>query len=158
MNIYTDGSCRENFRENGVAKGIGGWAFIILEENLGQDMRVVIENCGQKIGTTNQEMELQAAIEALDYVGNNCENSINLYSDSTYLINCLKNKWFDKWLENGWLNSKLKPVENRELWEKLILQTSNKNINFFHIKRNSTKFNREVDVMARLISKSTSQQ
>ncbi|MEK6829405.1 MAG: ribonuclease H [Nanoarchaeota archaeon] len=151
MIIYTDGACKENFRDNGVAEGTGGWAFIILEQIPGKDMHIAKKGCGQKIGTTNQEMEIRAVYEALKLVDGSPE--IILYSDSAYVINCLKDKWYIKWRENGWLNNKRKPVENRDEWERMIELVEKYNVKFFHVRRNTTKFIQIVDNMAKQASK-----
>ena len=157
MNIYTDGACKDNSRENGVAGGRGGWAFLILEEIPGQDMEVVCQGSGYKNGTTNQEMEISAVAEAFDSIVGN-PPKINLYSDSAYVINCLKDRWFDKWRNNNWKNSKGKPVENRDAWEKMIDLVERHNVNFFHVKRNTTKYIRVVDGMAKQASKTGTSQ
>jgi len=151
MNIYTDGACKDNNRKDGVAEGKGGWAFLILESKPGQDMQIIKQSTGHKNGTTNQEMEIIAVAEALSSM-DKVDGPINLYSDSAYVINCLKDKWFDKWRKNGWLNSKKNPVENREAWERLINLIEQYNINYFHVKRNTTKFIRMVDGMAKKAS------
>lgn len=153
MNIYTDGACKDNSRKEGVAEGKGGWAFIILENKPGKDMEEYLKDYGQVIGTTNQEMEIMAVVKALEALsGKYCE-IINLYSDSAYVINCLNDRWYDKWLINGWLNNKKKSVENREAWERLINVVEQRSINFFHVKRNTTKFIRLVDGLAKKASK-----
>jgi ribonuclease HI len=152
ITIYTDGACKENNRDNGIAEGKGGWAFLILESKPGQDMQIIKQSTGHKDGTTNQEMEIIAVAEALSSI-DKIDGPINLYSDSAYVINCLKDRWFDKWRKNGWLNSKKNPVENREAWEKLINLIEIYNINYFHVKRNTTKFIRIVDEMAKMASR-----
>lgn len=153
MTIYTDGACKYNNRqEDGTAEGKGGWAFLILESEPGYDMKITKEDSGHKNGTTNQEMEITACAEALDAV-EKAVGPINLYSDSAYVINCLKDRWYDKWRENGWVNSKKKPVENRQAWERLISLVELYNVNFFHVKRNTTKFIRMVDGMAKKASR-----
>lgn len=152
MNIYTDGACKDNSRDNGLAEGKGGWAFLILEKRPGEDSKVIKNGYGQKIGTTNQEMEIVAVAEAFESIGEYSE-PINLYSDSAYVINCLKDRWYDKWRQNDWLNSKKKPVENRESWERMIDLVERYNVNFFHVKRNTTKFIRIVDSMAKSASR-----
>jgi len=152
MNIYTDGACKDNNRYNGLAEGKGGWAFLILEKKPGQDSKIINKGYGHKIGTTNQEMEIVAVAEAFSSIGEYSE-PINLYSDSAYVINCLKDRWFDKWRENNWINSKNKPVENKDSWEKMINLVEKYSVNFFHVKRNSTKFIRIVDSMAKSASR-----
>ena len=110
--IYTDGAVSKNGRDGAV----GGWAYIILK-----DGRIISQQSGREIGTTNQRMELTAAlmaceeIEALDGFA-----TVRLYSDSAYLINCFKQNWWRAWRTNGWRNSKKEPVANQDLWERLI--------------------------------------
>lgn len=152
MTIYTDGACKGNNRESGVAEGMGGWAFIILESRPGQDMEIIKQNSGYKNGTTNQEMEIIAVTEALSSI-DKVDGIINLYSDSAYVINCLKDRWFDKWRKNGWLNNKKNPIENRDSWERLVNLVEKYNINYFHVNRNTTKFIRIVDKMAKTASR-----
>jgi Ribonuclease HI len=68
MNIYTDGACKENLRDNGVGCGVGGWAYVILDQEEGRDMEIVISDSGFKDGTTNQEMEIIAVAEAFEHL------------------------------------------------------------------------------------------
>lgn len=152
INIYTDGACKDNNRNDGIAEGKGGWAFIVLESDPGYDMKITREGSGFVDGTTNQEMEIVAVCEAFESL-NSFPDAINLYSDSAYVINCLKDRWYDKWNNNGWLNSKNSAVENRESWERLIRLVNLYNVNFFHVKRNTTKFIRLVDSMAKEASR-----
>jgi len=152
MNIFTDGACKENARYDGIAEGKGGWAYVVLTQAPGKDMEIEEQKSGSKKGTTNQEMEIQAVAEAFESLGRVSE-PINLYSDSAYVINCLKDRWYDKWKSNGWLNSKMQPVKNQDTWERLINVVGNFNVNFYHIKRNSSKFIRIVDSMAKEASR-----
>jgi ribonuclease HI len=158
MTIYTDGACKDNNRNEGVAEGKGGWAFLILENQPGKDMEITIQGSGQVIGTTNQEMEILAVAQAFEALNNSHAEMINLYSDSAYVINCLKDRWYDKWVSNGWLNNKKKPVENQEAWERLIDVVGRYSVNFFHVKRNTTKYIRMVDGMAKKASKKDTNQ
>jgi len=162
MNIFTDGACKENSRENGVALGQGGWAYVALKQIPGKDMEVVLSGSGSKEGSTNQEMEITAVACAFEEVENSKiiieeDEKITLYSDSAYVINCLKDKWYSKWINNGWLNSKKKPVENRDAWERLLVALNrlaiSYEVEFYHVKRNSTKFIKKVDGMAKSASK-----
>lgn len=153
MNIYTDGACKDNLRQDGIAEGKGGWAYVMLDKVPGENSIVVDKASGQKVSTTNQEMEIVAVAEAFEALGSSRPKHVNLYSDSAYVINCLKDRWFDKWISNGWLNNKKKPVENKESWERLINVVEKHTVNFFHIKRNSTKYIRLVDGMAKEASK-----
>jgi ribonuclease HI len=156
ITIYTDGACKENKRQDGNAVGTGGWAFVILDEiDQSDDMGIVMSGSSGVIGTTNQEMEILAVAEAIeslksyDYLG----KKINLYSDSAYVINCLNDKWYIKWNSNGWKNSKGNPVENRDAWERVLKAIEGIPITFYHVRRNTTKYNKVVDEMAKEASK-----
>lgn len=119
--IYTDGSTRNNGKTNAV----GGWAYVILTFNeqipeyYGRD-----QNSGAELNTTNQRMELTAAINALKSLNEwhlvRDEDGVVVFSDSAYLINCYKQNWWVNWEKNGWKNSKKQPVANKDLWERLI--------------------------------------
>ncbi|HEX3048269.1 MAG TPA: ribonuclease HI [Bacillota bacterium] len=105
VEIYTDGACSGN-------PGPGGWGAILICEGTEKEIS------GQESPTTNQRMELKAAIEALSTLKYPCE--VKLYSDSAYLINAFEKKWIPNWLRNGWRNSQGKPVENQDLWRRLL--------------------------------------
>jgi len=103
--IYTDGACSGN-------PGPGGWAAVLL---CGPHRK---ELSGFHPHTTNNRMELQAAIEALRALKYPCK--VKLYSDSAYLINAFRQNWLEAWQRNGWVSSRKQPVENRDLWEALL--------------------------------------
>ena len=103
--IYTDGACSGN-------PGPGGWGCVPIH---GQRVK---ELSGGEADTTNQRMELQAAVSALSALKQPCR--VQLYSDSAYLINGFRQHWLDKWQSNGWLNAKRQPVENQDLWRPLL--------------------------------------
>ena len=110
--IYTDGATSGNGKENAP----GGWAYVILK-----DGRLISQNSGAERGTTNQRMELIAALRACEEIDKTDGfATVRLYSDSAYLINCYKQNWWKTWCVNGWKNSKKEPVANQDLWEKLI--------------------------------------
>lgn len=110
--VYTDGATSGN----GKADAPGGWAYVILK-----DGRLVSQNSGGERGTTNQRMELTAALEACKEIeAMDGFATVKLYSDSAYLINCFKQNWWKAWRANGWKNSKKEPVANQDLWERLI--------------------------------------
>ena len=111
--VYTDGATTGN----GKANAPGGWAYVILK-----DGSLVAQDSGGEIGTTNQRMELTAAINALDYVAEDlCPfDEVEVVTDSAYLHNCYKQKWYLSWQMNGWKNSKKQPVANEDLWRGLI--------------------------------------
>jgi ribonuclease HI len=84
--------------------------------------------------TTNQRMELTAAWEAVKSI----EGPLLIVSDSTYVVNCFKNRWHVGWLKRGWKNTKNEPVANRDLWEPFIqLVLSRKNVQFQWVKGHS---------------------
>lgn len=114
--IYCDGSTRNN----GRADAVGAWAYVILD---GHGEKIA-ERCKAVHGTTNQQMELIAAAEALEDIFQSeiavPFDSVVVYTDSAYLHNCYTQKWYVNWERNGWKNSKKEKVANKELWERLI--------------------------------------
>ena len=123
VNIYTDGACSGNQNET----NIGGWG-AILEYGTAQK-----ELHGGEVNTTNNRMELTALIEALACLKEK-NLRIKIFSDSSYLINCFKEKWYVKWQMNGWKTSGKAPVENKELWQKLIELMKEQEISFYLVK------------------------
>lgn len=110
--IYTDGATSGNGRVDAP----GGWAYIVLK-----DGEIIKADSGGERGTTNQRMELTAALKACEEIEKiDSFATVKLYSDSAYLINCFKQNWWKSWRVNGWCNSKKEPVANQDLWEKLI--------------------------------------
>lgn len=105
IDVYTDGGCHTHSR-------IGGWAAIIY------DGPRPTEISGHETNTTNQRMELRAAIEALRRLEQ--PSKVRLFSDSAYVINGMNQRWYLKWEQNGWRNAKKKPVENPDLWKELV--------------------------------------
>ncbi len=105
VTIYTDGACSGN-------PGPGGYGAVLI---YGKHAR---EISGGEPRTTNQRMELRAAIEALRALRQPCR--VRLHSDSAYLVNCFLQRWYETWIRNGWKNRSKKPVENRDLWEELL--------------------------------------
>lgn len=105
VTIYTDGACSRN-------PGPGGWGCVLIYEGHRK------EASGFQESTTNNRMEITAAIQALELLKKPC--SVAVYTDSAYLCNAFEQKWLDRWQINGWKTSGKKDVENRDLWEKLI--------------------------------------
>ena len=103
IKIYTDGACSGN-------PGPGGWGYVIVEN--GQ----IFSNKGSENQTTNNRMELTAAIKALESARK--DESLYLYTDSTYLQKGIT-EWIVTWKKNNWINSSKKPVSNKDLWIKI---------------------------------------
>ena len=102
--IYTDGACSGN-------PGIGGWGVVILEKN----KEDTFLNGGNH-NTTNNRMELTAAIEALKFFAD--KKTIKLITDSKYVKDGIQS-WIQNWKKNGWKTASKKPVKNKELWIEL---------------------------------------
>ena len=138
--IYTDGSCDVN------PGGNGGYAAIIIK-----DKKPFIIS-GYEPKTTNQRMELKAALEAIRVCDKTSD--IDLYSDSAYMCNTFNNNWIGTWLKNGWKNSKGEPVANRDLIEELLnLIYDRKGVTIFYkVKGHSDNiFNNKCDELAKSI-------
>ena len=98
--VYTDGACRGN-------PGPGGWAWAVPHG---------AQASGPDPMTTNQRMEIRAAYEAV----RDLEGPLVVVSDSTYVVNCFRNRWWKGWHARGWINSAKRPVANRDLWEPFV--------------------------------------
>ncbi|MBR1987583.1 MAG: ribonuclease HI [Clostridia bacterium] len=134
ITIYTDGACSCN-------PGPGGWGAILFYKNTKKEIS------GYNPVTTNNQMELTAAISALDKLKEPCE--VELYSDSAYLINAFNEDWITKWQMNGFRNAKKKPVENIELWQKLIEFNNIHKIKWIKVKGHAdNEYNNRCDQLA----------
>ena len=134
IEVYTDGSCLGN-------PGTGGWAFQIFNEG------TIINHFGYQLDTTNNQMELTAAIKALEFLQK--ESEIILFTDSTYVRNGITS-WIGNWKKNNWKNSQRKDVKNKILWEKLDVLNSRKNITWKWVKAHDiNEHNNKVDLLAR---------
>lgn len=123
LNIYTDGACSGN--QN--AENIGGWG-AILEYGEAQK-----ELYGSEANTTNNRMEMLALIAALEAVNKDNQN-IRVFSDSSYLMECFRKGWYKEWRTNGWKTKARKPVENQDLWERLLVHLERHSIDFYRVK------------------------
>lgn len=133
--IYTDGACAGN-------PGPGGWGAVMQSEEGTKEIS------GSAEETTNQRMELTAAIEALKLLAPG--QRVRLYSDSAYLVNCFNQCWYKRWLKNGWLNARGEPVDNRDLWEKLLELDKLHKIDWIKVKGHSDNAgNNRADELAR---------
>ena len=132
--IYTDGACSGN-------PGPGGGGVVIFDNNNKQK-----NISGSEKNTTNNRMELSAAIMALKKIKTNSE--VIIYTDSTYVKNGIT-EWVLKWKENGWKNSNKKPVKNKDLWVKLLNLCEKNKISWKWVKGHSTnKYNNLADELA----------
>jgi len=114
LSFYTDGSCSTASRE-------GGWGFVFVDH----DIEKVSFDYGAASDTTNNRMELTAFLNALIKIEHIIPFSkdtyeITVFSDSAYIVNCLLQKWYKKWLLNGWHTSNRMPVKNKDLWQEII--------------------------------------
>ena len=119
VNIYTDGACSGN-------PGPGGWGCIL---EFGPHTK---ELSGHMPSTTNNRMELFAAISGLGALKEPCD--VTLYSDSNYLVQAFNDHWIDGWMRKGWKTSSGSPVENQDLWQILLIQTRKHRVHFIKVK------------------------
>jgi ribonuclease HI len=130
LSVWTDGACSGN-------PGPGGWAWATQDDR---------QDSGGSSRTTNQRMEIQAVLEAVRTL----DGPLLVVSDSTYVVNCFRDKWWQGWLTRGWLTSAKKPVANRDLWEPLVTEVrSREDIDFRWVKGHSgDPMNDLVDLLA----------
>ena len=135
ITIYTDGACSGN-------PGIGGWGVVILENN----KEDTFLNGGND-NTTNNRMELTAAIEALKYFED--RQTIRLITDSKYVKDGIQS-WIQNWKKNGWKTAAKKPVKNKELWIELDQLISRHTISWEWVKgHDGNVYNEKADYLAR---------
>jgi len=139
VTIYTDGACSGN-------PGPGGWGALLMHGSIhGSSIR---EISGYSPATTNNRMELSAAIEALEVLKEPC--NVDLYSDSSYLVNAINNGWLKRWQTNNWQTSAKKSVENIDLWQKIVRLLTLHRISFHKVKGHSDNpHNNRCDALAR---------
>jgi ribonuclease HI len=128
--VWTDGACSGN-------PGPGGWAWATRDGRQG---------AGGEAATTNQRMEIRAALEAVRAL----PGPLVVVSDSTYVVNCFRDGWWKGWLARGWLTSAKKPVVSRDLWEPLITLVNDRgDVSFRWVKGHSgDPMNDLVDALA----------
>ncbi len=132
IEIYTDGACSGNQFKNNV----GGWGAVLIS---GRNRKEIF---GGEQNTTNNRMELKACIMGLKEIKRD-DVEIKLYSDSAYIVNCIKQGWYLKWEKNGWKTSKKEAVENRDLWESLLGLIRKYEVKFIKVKGHSGIENNE---------------
>ena len=127
--VYTDGACSGN-------PGPGGWGWVV------PDGEAAFGGAEQ---TTNQRMELMAALQAVRTL----PGPIHIVSDSTYVVNCFRDSWWKGWIKRGWINSQKKPVANRDIWEPLIELYQERDVTFEWVKGHSgSRWNDRADELA----------
>ena len=132
--IYTDGSCSGN-------PGPGGWAAVL---KYGRHERVI---SGAAPETTNNRMELTAALEALRALKEPCR--VSLHTDSAYLARAFNERWLENWQRKGWRTANKKPVENKDLWEGLLEQAARHRVSWIKVKGHADDpINNRVDALA----------
>ena len=135
VSAFTDGACSGN-------SGPGGWGVVLRS---GEHEREIY---GGEIETTNNRMELTAAIEALQALRESCE--VELTTDSTYVKDGIT-RWLQKWKINGWKTAAKKPVKNQDLWEQLEMQTARHVVQWLWVKGHSGHpGNERADALANL--------
>ena len=138
--IYTDGACQGN-------PGPGGWGWAVSPEG-------VPNGSGGEAATTNQRMEIHAVLDALRTYASVADDhgspiAIEIVSDSTYVVNCFRDRWWAKWERNGWKNAKKQPVANADLWKPLIELVKAGDVTFRWVKGHSgDRMNDLVDALA----------
>lgn len=134
IDIYTDGACSGN-------PGPGGWGVVLIYQENKKELS------GYQPETTNNRMELFAAIQGLSALKESCV--VNLYSDSSYLVNAFERHWIEKWQRNGWKTSTKSPVENQDLWKLLLIHVRKHQVRFIKVKGHSdNQYNNRCDEMA----------
>tara|TARA_B100000575_G_scaffold292697_1_gene301806 strand:+ start:4407 stop:4868 length:462 start_codon:yes stop_codon:yes gene_type:complete len=135
ISIYTDGACSGN-------PGIGGWGAVIING----DQEPFYLSGGEQ-NTTNNRMELMAAINAIIYFQD--KQNLEIFTDSKYLKDGIES-WINKWKINGWKTSTKKPVKNQDLWLKLDSEIKHHNIKWNWVKGHANnKYNEKADLLAR---------
>ena len=133
--VYTDGACRNNQAPGGQ---LGGWGCVFVDGP---------SYSGADPSTTNNRMELTAAIEALKHTPPNA--TVRLFSDSAYVINAFLQNWFSGWERRGWKNSKGQPVENQDLWRTLRCLADERQVEWVKVKGHAgNRFNETADQLA----------
>ncbi len=125
VKIYTDGSARGN------PDGPGGYGTVLEYVDTKGQLHTREFSCGYK-KTTNNRMELMAAIVGLEALNRACE--VELYSDSKYLVDAFNQHWIDSWLKKGWKRGKNEAVKNVDLWKRLLKAKEIHTVKFIWVK------------------------
>jgi len=135
VQIYTDGACSKN-------PGPGGWAAILIFQGVEKEISGFVKE------TTNNRMELTAAVEGLKALKERCR--VDLYTDSAYVHNAFTQGWIIGWELNGWKTAKKDPVENQDLWKLLIHYAKDHEVTWHKVKGHAdNEHNNRCDKLAR---------
>ncbi len=140
VDIYTDGAARGN------PNGPGGYGTVL--RCVMPDDKIYEKELSQGyVKTTNNRMELMAAIAGLEALKQPCE--VTLYSDSKYLVDAFNLHWIDNWVAKGWKRGRNEPVLNSDLWKRLLLAKEGHNVTFVWVKgHDGHEFNERCDALA----------
>ena len=134
LKIYTDGACSGN-------PGHGGWGVVMLYGDAQKKL------CGSEADTTNNRMELMAVIKGLQAVKRS--TLIEIYSDSSYVVNAINNGWLEKWQRNGWRTGAKQEVKNQDLWTQIIEFNKKFRPKYIKVKGHSdNEYNNRADALA----------
>ncbi len=122
--LYCDGGCAGNQHD----ANFGGWGTILRFKDVEKELS------GGAVNTTNNRMELTALLEGLKAIHKR-NYRVAVFSDSAYIVNCFRQRWYEGWLKRNWTNSKKQPVENRDLWQEILnLVALHPKVEFYKIK------------------------
>ena len=122
--------------------GPGGWGAILMFNDAKKEIS------GRSKDTTNNIMEITAVLEALKQLKRSCQ--VQVYSDSSYVVNAFNNGWIYNWMKNNWKTSSKEPVKNKELWQELYDLTRIHKVKFIKVKGHSdNEYNNRCDELAR---------
>lgn len=137
--LWTDGACSGN-------PGPGGWAFILIARRPDGSVLKQFEGSGGERQTTNNRMELKAALEGLRALSR--PTALTIHPDSSYLVNAFTDGWLRKWQSNGW-KSGSKPVKNQDLWRELLEAVKPHTITWARVKGHANSaLNNRCDALA----------
>ncbi|MBE5808839.1 MAG: ribonuclease HI [Clostridiales bacterium] len=134
VTIYTDGACSGN-------PGPGGWGAVLIAGERSKEIS------GYEPETTNNRMEMTAAIKALECLKRPCR--VRLHSDSSYLVDAFNKHWIEGWVRRNWVKSNKDPVLNQDLWKMLIRLTGVHEVTWIKVKGHADdRWNNRCDALA----------
>jgi len=135
VQIYTDGACSGN-------PGPGGWAAILICDGKEKEIS------GREADTTNNRMEILAVVRGLEAL-KSTDLKIEIYSDSSYLVNAVNQNWLVNWQKNGWKTASKDPVKNKDLWQKIIELNTRYSPTYIKVKGHAdNRYNNRCDELA----------